>query len=241
MPHLYGTNSDEGTDNAPVGVVDTDADLYTYLQRETGFDFPASTIRHIMQLYPDDPAQGIPLNTGAERFADKGYQYKRVAAIVGDVFYHAPRLDDARHYAKRAPTYIYRFNTRPLDGFTNTDYNGTNAGGGSGNMTVMLAPAYKGVAHFSEVGFVFANPGSVGPWPGYRALSRLMSEQWIRFAHTGDPNGKGLPRWPRYNEGEKGLNLVLQTEEQGGPYVEEDTYRIEGREYLTKWARRRHV
>ncbi|TGJ87675.1 hypothetical protein E0Z10_g1114 [Xylaria hypoxylon] len=241
IPHLYGTNSDEGTDNAPVGTINTDTDLYNYLQRDTGFGFPASTIRRIMQLYPDDPSQGIPLNTGTERFADRGYQYKRVAAIVGDVFYHAPRLDDARHYAKGAPTFVYRFNTRPLVGYSNTtDYSDTAAGGGD-NATVMLAPAYKGVAHFSEVAFVFANPGTVGPWPGYRALSAQMSEQWIRFAHTGDPNGKGLPLWPRYNGREKGLNLVLQTEAQGGSYIEEDTYRIEGREYLTKWARRRHV
>jgi carboxylesterase type B len=195
-----------------------------------------------MELYPDDPARGIPLNTGGERFAEEGYQYKRVAAIVGDVFYHAPRLDDARHYARGAPTYVYRFNTRPLAGYSNTDFNNTaTAASSGGNVTVMLAPAYKGVAHFSEVAFVFANPTTVGPWPGYRALSGQMSEQWIRFAYTGDPNGRGLPRWPRYNESEKGLNMVLQTEAQGGPYVEEDTYRIEGREYLTKWARRRHV
>ncbi|KAI0419171.1 alpha/beta-hydrolase [Xylaria grammica] len=239
VPHLYGTNSDEGTDNAPVGVINTDTDLRSYLLRDTGFGFPASTVSRIMELYPDDPSQGIPLNTGAERFADKGYQYKRVAAIVGDVFYHAPRLDDARHYAKGAPTFVYRFNTRPLDGYSNTDYNGTAAG--SGNATIMLAPAYKGVAHFSEVAFVFANPGTVGPWPGYRALSAQMSAQWIRFAHTGDPNGEGLPRWPRYDESKKGFNMVLQAEAQGGPYIEEDTYRIEGREYLIKWARRRHV
>ncbi|KAF2967191.1 hypothetical protein GQX73_g6362 [Xylaria multiplex] len=243
VPHLYGTNSDEGTDNAPVGVVNTDADLYNYLLHDTGFGFPVSTIRRVMELYPDDPSQGIPLNTGAERFADKGYQYKRVAAIVGDVFYHAPRLDDARHYAKGAPTFVYRFNTRPIDGYNDIAYNGTAAGTGSGtgNMTIMLAPAYKGVAHFSEVAFVFANPGTVGPWPEYRALSAQMGQQWLRFARTGNPNGKGLPRWPRYNESEKGLNLVLQTQAQGGSYIEEDTYRIEGREYLTKWARRRHV
>ncbi|KAI1273194.1 alpha/beta-hydrolase [Xylaria sp. FL0933] len=248
VPHLYGTNSDEGTDNAPVGIINTDADLRTYLQRDTGFGFPPATIARIMQLYPDDPAQGIPLDTGAERFAEEGYQYKRVAAIVGDVFYHAPRLVDARAYAKRAPTFVYRFNTRPLAAYTNIDYGNTTGAtgggggsGGSGNATVMLAPAYKGVAHFSEVGFVFANPTSVGPWPGYRALSREMSERWIRFAHTGDPNGGAWKRWPRYNEGAKGLNMVLQTEEQGGTYVEEDTYRIEGREYLSKWARRRHV
>ncbi|KAI8630402.1 alpha/beta-hydrolase [Xylariaceae sp. FL1651] len=256
IPHLYGTNSDEGTDNAPVGAINTDADLYAYLLRDSGFGFPPATVARVMELYPDDPAQGIPLDTGAERFADKGYQYKRVAAIVGDVFYHATRLDDARHYAAAgAPTFVYRFNTRPLASYANTAFNNNSSssstegagsgngggGGGGGNATVMLAPAYKGVAHFSEVGFVFANPRSVGPWPEYRALSDQMSEQWIRFAHTGDPNGGGLPRWPRYNEGEKGLNMVLQTEAQGGSYVEEDTYRLAGREYLIEWARRRHV
>lgn len=96
IPHLYGCNSDEGTDNAPVGVIDTDSDLREYLLYGTGFQFPNSTVSKIMELYPDDPTQGVPINTGDRRFANKGYQYKRVAAIVGDVFYHATRLDDAR-------------------------------------------------------------------------------------------------------------------------------------------------
>lgn len=113
IPHLYGTNSDEGTDNAPAdGAVNTDDDIYRVLLNDTGFDFPPSTVRELMRLYPDDPTVGIPLNTGTERFADKGYQYKRIAAILGDAFYHAPRLEDARNYAKYDPTFIYRFNTR---------------------------------------------------------------------------------------------------------------------------------
>ncbi|KAI1339549.1 alpha/beta-hydrolase [Xylariaceae sp. FL0016] len=237
IPHLYGTNSDEGTDNVPVGVVNTDQDLRDYLYRDTGFGYPNATIDRILELYPDDPTQGIPLNTGNERFADRGWQYKRVAAIVGDVFYHATRLDDARHYAQGSPTYVYRFNTRPWEADAaagnSTGTNATEAGG--------LAPAYKGVEHFSEVAFVFNNPSTVGPWPQYEALSAQMSAQWIRFACTGNPNGEGLPQWPLYNESAAGLNMVLQTERQGGSYVEEDTYRLEGREYLIEWARRRHV
>ncbi|KAI1375582.1 alpha/beta-hydrolase [Hypoxylon crocopeplum] len=237
IPHIYGTTSDEGTDNAPVGVINTDADLRTFLLQDTGFDFPATTVDRILELYPDDPAQGVPVNTGAERFADKGWQYKRVAAIVGDVFYHGPRRFDVQQYAPRAPTYAYRFNTRPWESTTTNDTGAsgsTTAGGG-------LAPAYKGVEHFSEVAFVFANPTTVGPWLEYRKLSDQVSSQWIRFAHSGDPNGPGLPRWPEYNESESGLNLVLQTEAQGGSVVEEDIYRLAGREYLTQWARRRHV
>jgi carboxylesterase type B len=232
IPHLYGSNSDEGTDNAPAIPLNTDKELHDYLQGSTGYDFPSSVVDEIMRLYPDEPAQGVPINTGSERFAERGLQYKRIAAIVGDVFYHAPRLDDARWYSKYAPTYIYRFNTRPFINSTNaiyTDYEGS------------LAPAHKGVEHFSEARFVFANPQYVGPWPEYNDLSDQMSAQWINFINGGDPNGEDLPVWPKYNESEKGLNLVLQTKGQGGSYVEEDIYRLAGREYLTKWARRRHV
>ncbi|ORY66514.1 Alpha/Beta hydrolase protein [Pseudomassariella vexata] len=235
IPHLYGTNSDEGTDNAPSGgIINTDSDLRTYLQQATGFDFPPSVIDHIMTLYPDDPTVGIPLNTGTERFADKGWQYKRIAAILGDVFYHAPRLFDVRNYVKYGDeTYVYRFNTRGFVNGTNETYT---------DLSGEIAPAYKGVAHFSEVAFVFGNPKYVGPWSDYESLSKQMGEQWVNFVYEGNPNGLYLPEWPIYgSRGEQGVNLVLQTEAQGGSYVEEDTYRLEGREYLIEWARRRHV
>ncbi|KAI1842689.1 hypothetical protein JX265_002705 [Neoarthrinium moseri] len=179
VPHLYGTVSDEGTDNAPKGLINTDEDLRDYLRHGTGFDFPDPTISHIMELYPDDPTQGIPLNTGSERFADNGWQYKRISAILGDVFYHAPRRYDARRYATLGPTYVYRFNTRGFVNSTNTTYT---------DLTGELGPASEGVSHFTDVPFVFANPYYVGPWPEYRALSHQMSSQWIHFAYYGDPN-----------------------------------------------------
>ncbi len=179
VPHLYGTNSDEGTDNAPVGTINTDEDLRNYLLHDTGFGLTDTAVSRIMELYPDDPALGIPLNTGGERFADRGWQYKRVAAIAGDVFYHAPRRYDAQRYAKHAPTYVYRFNTR---GFVSSNSNSTTSTTSTTNPTApttcdgdgMLAPAYKGVAHFTEVAFVFGNPKYVGPWPGYRSRKRIQ-------------------------------------------------------------------
>ena len=151
---------------------------------------------------------------------------------MGDIFYHAPRLYDAREYAKYGnDTYIYRFNTRAY--VVNTTATTAIAS------DQLRAPA-KGVAHFAEVAFVF-NSLAVGGPEEYQALSDQMSAQWINFAHSGTPNSEGLPRWPAYNDLPDGANLVLQTESQGGSRVEPDTYRLAGREFLIKWQRRRHV
>jgi para-nitrobenzyl esterase len=57
--------------------------------------------------------------------------------------------------------------------------------------------------HALEIAFVFDNttrtPGGTGGGPKAAALAEKMSEAWIAFARTGNPNTAKLPQWPVYN------------------------------------------
>jgi para-nitrobenzyl esterase len=61
-----------------------------------------------------------------------------------------------------------------------------------------------GARHAGEIEYVFGQLDSVPKvtWDqSDRALSDLMMTYWSNFAKTSDPNGAGLPQWPRYEKG----------------------------------------
>jgi para-nitrobenzyl esterase len=68
--------------------------------------------------------------------------------------------------------------------------------------TAMRERMRTGAPHGGEIAFVFgtltARPG-VALAPEDEKVSRMAQAYWVNFAKTGDPNGAGLPVWPRHD------------------------------------------
>lgn len=177
VPYLMGVNHDEGSAFAPRGINTTSQFLYLL----TSFGLDNTTATALATLYPDDPDQGIPPTFLGRPPASQlwGSQFKRVAALVGDIAMHAPRRLTNQMWAKYgAKSYAYDFDMIP---------NGHSQ--------------EAGATHFMEVPFVFCDFDGLGyedgqkPFTGkpayYEDLAGQIARAWIAFIGTGDPNSAG--------------------------------------------------
>jgi len=95
------------------------------------------------------------------------------------------RFAASAYAAKGSPVYLYRF---------------------SYVQTAMRERLRAGARHGDEIPFAFGTLDQGlywGPPPPPtaedQAVSRMVQSYWVNFAKSGDPNGSGLPAWPRYD------------------------------------------
>lgn len=225
VPIIAGTNTDEGTAFGPFGI-NTTEQFYEYLtDAKYGgtTKLPHPVAKRILQLYPDDPSQGIPEYLGSERVPSMGYQWRRTSAYAGDVMMHANRRRQCEAWTETStPAYCYRFNVHAAD-----------------------VPLLMGATHFEEVAFVFNNIEGLGyhggkPFDGtpesYKQLSKLMASMWASFIHDLDPNSgiKNSPvHWDPYGR-RKPVDLLFDANVTS--HMEPDTWRKKGMDYINSRA-----
>ncbi|MGA9885533.1 MAG: carboxylesterase family protein [Candidatus Acidiferrales bacterium] len=160
----------------------------------------AKTMEAIFAPFGADAAQARRAfdANGAESVSEVAQQVGRVQTMIEPARFVAQRVA-----ACGQPSYVYRFSY----------------------VATPLRSKFAGAFHSSEIPYVFDTIGE-SSWgnmgKGLTAqdfkTAAQMNSYWVNFAKTGNPNGPGLPHWPRFTASGDGLmDFTMNNGPKGGP------------------------
>jgi para-nitrobenzyl esterase len=155
-----------------------------YLAGSNSLEFPSfwlsPRLKALVRLTPEETAAAVAGYGSRQAYDDH---------VGADVLFGEPARALARDVARLgAPVWLYRFSV----------------------VSASAPKDFKGAVHASDRQYVFQTLNA-SPWPTDArdaALARTISAYWVAFARTGDPNGRGRPRWPRYDRRDLLLNFT---------------------------------
>jgi para-nitrobenzyl esterase len=152
-------------------------------------------------LNPQKPSPRSFADQAQARFGEQAHQFLKLypaatdqeamasaEALAGDDFivYSTWKWIDLHRKTSGAPVYQYRFEQVPATK--------------PGEMIGPFPASAAGSKHAGEIEYVFETLTSLEGVPWTKddfQVSEAMASYWVNFVKTGDPNGKGLPQWPK--------------------------------------------
>ncbi|PAP75620.1 carboxylesterase/lipase family protein [Rubrivirga marina] len=209
VPLLVGWNSEEMTWRMILGGAEPTPEAY------------AGAVRF---LYPDHADEVLALYPGTT----EAEVVESATALAGDRFiaHSTWRWFDLHRRTGGAPVYRYYYaHPRP-------PLRGGGASGLAGGVVegAEAPPPATGAVHSADIEYALGNLDThpVYAWTADDyAVSETMMGFFVRFIHTGDPNGPGLPAWPAASAAPDGTSAVMVIDVESDAIPEPDRARYE--------------